>query len=52
MVQSKESRIFENEHHGFCSNCGRRIVDDEIVYVGYDYEGNHTAVCEACKSLV
>lgn len=52
MVQSKESRIFENEHHGFCSNCGRRIVDDEIVYVGYDYEGNHTAVCEDCKSLV
>ena len=52
MVQSKESRIFENEHHGFCSNCGRRIVDDEIVYVGYDYEGNHTAVCEDCKSIV
>ena len=52
MVQPRESLIFEKEHHGFCSNCGREIVDDEIVYVGYDSEGNHTAVCEECKNIV
>jgi len=52
MEQSRESRIFEKEHEGICSNCGRKIMDDETVYVGYDYKGNHAAVCENCKNIV
>ena len=52
MEQNRESRIFEKEHEGFCSNCGRRIIDDEIVYVGYDSKGKDAAVCEDCKDTI
>lgn len=52
MEQNRESRIFEKEHEGFCSNCGRRIIDDEIVYVGYDSTGKDAAVCQDCKDTI
>lgn len=52
MEQNRESRIFEKEHEGFCSNCGRRIRDNETVYVGYDYDDKDAAVCEDCKGTI
>lgn len=52
MYPNRELRIFEKEHEGFCSNCKRKIIDDETIYVGYDAEGKHAAVCEDCKSIV
>ena len=52
MEQTRELSVFENEHSGYCSNCGRKILYGETVFVGYDSEEKCAAVCENCKDII
>lgn len=52
MEQTRELSIFEKEHSGCCSNCGRKTINGETVYIGYDSEEKCAAVCENCKDII
>lgn len=52
MKLDREFHIFLREHEGFCSNCGRKIKNDETFFVGYDFKDNYAAVCKECSGII
>ena len=52
MKLDREFHIFLREHDGFCSHCGKKIKDNETVFVGYDSNDQYAAVCKECENTI
>lgn len=46
---SKELRIFMNEHHDNCSLCGRPFSEGDTAYLGYRKDNSCALLCDKCS---
>lgn len=49
---SKELKIFFNENHDKCSNCGNSFFSNELTHLGYTKDGNFIYACNNCRQEV